>query len=617
MPTRATIHNKRGGIELRIVLRLALPLLAVTACLITAGSAGAAAPIEGASVPGSAIPVGTHIAGIPFSSGQQINVVIPANSLFIPTTSVNILECAAPDGVLPTLPSECDGNTIQGPTVLPNSDGSINLSADGYGLYTIYALPDSISLGEDASNTVTCGDTAATECVLYIGDNQGDFTQPHVWSQPFYVSTVSDDNGTPVGDGSPPPPPMPPSATLSTVVASPATATADGTSTSTVTVTLVEAGNVPGADKSVTLEGSGHAAISPATAVTDANGVATFSVTDATTETVTLTATDTTDNPPVVLATQPTVEFQAPVVTNANSTVLAGFPGASPGLSTTIAVTLKDQGTPPGGVAGQTVQLTETGSTGSTVTISPPSNVTNSSGIATFSVSDTDSEVVTFTATDVSDSDLVLSDTATVNFGFAGGAVPVGSYTVGAPFASGQNVNIVVPANSVLPADTQVNILECSAPDGVVPTNPAACDGDTIQGPTVLPNSDGSLNLSAEGDGLYTIYALPDSISLGEDASNTVTCGDTEATECVLYIGDDQNDFTKPHVWSGPFFVVANRDDNGEPAGDGSPGNPPAATPEVASIITLPVVAIALIWLVVSAQTRRRRKRLGDLAHPV
>ncbi|MGA2307423.1 MAG: hypothetical protein ABSH29_25045 [Acidimicrobiales bacterium] len=192
---------------MKVVHRLAVSLLAVTACLVTAGTAGAAAPTEGASVPGSAVPVGTHMAGIPFSSGQQINVVIPANSLFIPTTSVNILECAAPDGVLPTLPDECDGNTIQGPTVLPNSDGSINLSAEGDGLHTIYALPDSITLGEDSSNTVTCGDTAATECVLYIGDNQGDFTQPHVWSGPFFVAANREDSGEPAGDGSPGNPP--------------------------------------------------------------------------------------------------------------------------------------------------------------------------------------------------------------------------------------------------------------------------------------------------------------------------------------------------------------------------------------------------------------------------
>jgi len=61
---------------------------------------------------------------------------------------VNVVECAAPNGVPPTLPLDCDGNTIQGPTILPNADGSINFQTQKYGLYTLYALPDSISLGE-------------------------------------------------------------------------------------------------------------------------------------------------------------------------------------------------------------------------------------------------------------------------------------------------------------------------------------------------------------------------------------------------------------------------------------------------------------------------------------
>ncbi len=179
--------------------------------LVTVGAAlgaitisSAAAPTEGSTVPDSAAPVAPFTAGTPFSSGQQINIVIPANSLFVATSSVNVVECAAPDGVPPTQPINCDGNTIQGPTILPNADGSINFQTQGYGLYTLYALPDSISLGESSSNQVTCGDTAATECVLYIGDDQGDFTQPHVFSQPFYIAPNATDSGTPGGDGSAP-----------------------------------------------------------------------------------------------------------------------------------------------------------------------------------------------------------------------------------------------------------------------------------------------------------------------------------------------------------------------------------------------------------------------------
>jgi hypothetical protein len=194
----------------------AVGLLITTVAAIGAISlSGAAAPAQGASGP-YAVAVSPFTANTPYASGQMINVVVPANSLFIPTSGVNILECSAPDGVLPSLPQNCDGNTIQTSTILPASDGSINLQTQGDGLYEVFALPDSISLGEGPSNEVTCGDTAATECVLYIGNNQGDFSQPHVFSQPFYVSANATDSGTPAGDGSAPSTTTPASTTLST-----------------------------------------------------------------------------------------------------------------------------------------------------------------------------------------------------------------------------------------------------------------------------------------------------------------------------------------------------------------------------------------------------------------
>jgi hypothetical protein len=188
--------------------RVAISLAAVSAAgafsLATLTSpAGAAAPTEGTSGP-YAVAVSPFTAGDAYSSGQSINVIVPANSFFVSTSSVNIVECAAPNGVLPTLPSECDGNTIQGNTILPNTDGSINLQTQNYGLYQVFALPDSITLGETATNQVVCGNSAATECVLYIGENQGDFTAPHVFSQPFNVVANPDDQGENPGDGSAP-----------------------------------------------------------------------------------------------------------------------------------------------------------------------------------------------------------------------------------------------------------------------------------------------------------------------------------------------------------------------------------------------------------------------------
>ena len=161
--------------------------------------AGAAGPNSGDTVPTAATPVTPFTANTPFSSGQNINVVVPANTIFSPNTNINIVECAAPGGVVPTDPGNCDGNTINGPTLKPNADGSINFQTKTGTLYQIFALPD-VNLGE-TSGGVTCD--LSHQCVLYIGNNQGDFTQPHVWSQAFVIKPDPTDSGANPGDGTP------------------------------------------------------------------------------------------------------------------------------------------------------------------------------------------------------------------------------------------------------------------------------------------------------------------------------------------------------------------------------------------------------------------------------
>ena len=95
----------------------------------------------------SAAPALTITPG-PYHDGQLINVSVGPNNYFTPYARINILECADPGGKtknLPTNVTACDGNTIQGTTILVQPNGSF--SEHGYQLF---ALPNASQLGETA-----------------------------------------------------------------------------------------------------------------------------------------------------------------------------------------------------------------------------------------------------------------------------------------------------------------------------------------------------------------------------------------------------------------------------------------------------------------------------------
>jgi hypothetical protein len=189
-----------------------------------------------------------------------------------------------------------------------------------------------------------------------------------------------------------------------------------------------------------------------------------------------------------------------------------------------------------------------------------------------------------------------------------GSALPIGTSTPG-PFASGQVIQIQIPANSTLTSGAGINIVECAAPGGVAPTNPAACDGNTIQGDTIFASTNGSVSYTnvAPNHG-YTVYALPDA-SLGESSTGTPVCNLTN--ECVLFIGQNQNDFTQPHFFSQPFFVQPVTGDSGTPAGTGTA--PGTATPEAPLAIGLPLLAMGVLG---GALFLRRRRHVGASSAP-
>jgi len=199
-----------------------------------------------------------------------------------------------------------------------------------------------------------------------------------------------------------------PDAGLSTVAADPVV-TYSNDNSSTVTVTLMYANGEPAANKAVTLAaGSGSSTISPASAVTDANGTATFTVTGINPETVTYTATCTTDN----LTVTQTAAVTFPPADAAQSTVTASPTTASFASNNSSVITVGLRYANGNPAANKTVTLAaESGSS----TISPSSTVTDANGTATFTVANTKAEDVTYTVIDTTDS-VTLTQTVTVVF---------------------------------------------------------------------------------------------------------------------------------------------------------------------------------------------------------
>ena len=231
----------------------------------------------------------------------------------------------------------------------------------------------------------------------------------------------------------------------SSITATP-TAVALGAS-STVTVTLKDQGAAPQpiAGKLIALSaGSGSSVIAPASAgsdTTSSSGQATFTVTDATPETVAYAATDMTDS--VALTGQSaSVTFGTLTVSAADSTVKTTTPtvattaSSGPAPTGTVTVTLL-AGTSP--VAGKTVTLSAPAST--TAVITPGSLATGANGQAQFSVSDPTAEAVTFHAVDTSDSNLALTATAQVTFEAPAPSPSTSKMTVSPPTVTADGVS--------------------------------------------------------------------------------------------------------------------------------------------------------------------------------
>jgi hypothetical protein len=211
---------------------------------------------------------------------------------------------------------------------------------------------------------------------------------------------------------------------------------ADGESKGFILVTLLDDNRHAIAGKTVTLAANAGSSvtISPASAVTDSHGQASFQVTNLVAEDVTFTATDTTDG--IVLADTPTLTFEVP------SAAAGGIVATPPevtanGIATaTITVTLEDAFGRP--TPGKEVRLSQGG--GHAQVNAPDPAVTDENGQIAFTAVNLVNETVVFTAVDVTDDELPIPGSAQVAF------------TNGAPGAcgseeppAGEGGNLVTP----------------------------------------------------------------------------------------------------------------------------------------------------------------------------
>jgi kumamolisin len=216
---------------------------------------------------------------------------------------------------------------------------------------------------------------------------------------------------------------------------------ADGTTQGFVDVRLIDENGNPVGGKTITLEASPNTnvEISPASAVSSINGgIAVFTLTDLEPETLTLTATDTTDNIQITPSTTPTLTFVTPPAASASISAAPGTVANDGTTQSTISITLEDSlGRP---VPGKQITLQQTGNS---VVNGPTPGITNSSGEIQFAVGDQVPETVTYTATDVTDGNLPVPGSTQVSFtgnpstGCGTGSPPVLPGFLVTPYATG------------------------------------------------------------------------------------------------------------------------------------------------------------------------------------
>ena len=167
------------------------------------------------------------------------------------------------------------------------------------------------------------------------------------------------------------------------------------------------------------------------------------------------------------------------------------------------------------------------------------------------------------------------------------------------PLSNGQVVDVSVAPNSTMARSSletagfdsgavPIKVLECADPGAStagLPTKPTQCEPATIDSISGA-RADGSFVVNN-----FTVYALPNVAVLGP--SNGTEC-DSSDHPCVLGLFSNQNDFTKPHIFSAPFEISAGPLPNTSGAASGGSSSPgSAASPGAGAGVSLAPTTLA------------------------
>jgi hypothetical protein len=176
-PTRDT--ERRSGRVWAVVGLVGVVIVAIVLIVTLTSGGSSSTP----SSDGKPVVVMTPAPGsTTYHDGQSVSISVGPNKYFAPYSRIIILQCADPGGATDALPKSdqtCDGNTVPGYSVLVNKDGSFSAPN-----YQLSSLPNT-KYAESYDEEPVCNQSH--ECVLYVGQDQTNFTQPKIFSAPFAI----------------------------------------------------------------------------------------------------------------------------------------------------------------------------------------------------------------------------------------------------------------------------------------------------------------------------------------------------------------------------------------------------------------------------------------------